>query len=114
MSDAALGHEAEAEAARHHGEDPVVALAPIGRLAGEAVLLPERAGIAVELAVDAIEVADAFEVARPDAVLGRKRMLGRKHDEELLAVERHVMQPLVDLVRGRAVDPISRAPSISR
>ena len=31
-------------------------------------------------------------------------MLGREHDQELLAVERHVVQPLVLLVRRRAVD----------
>src|SRR3954464_5106686 len=104
MADGASRHESEAEAARDHRQDPIVALAAVCGLAGEPVLLPERAGIAVELAIDAVEVAQALEVSRPDAVLRRERVLGREHDQELLAIERHIVQPLVLLVRRRAVD----------
>src|SRR6516225_4633638 len=51
------------------------------------------------LAIDAIKIALAVEIADAHGISCREVMARPQHDEELLAKQRKIMQPLVDLVR---------------
>src|SRR4051794_7871823 len=67
---AALGHEAEAQTARDHSQDPIVALASVNDLAaGKAMLPPDWPGITVELAVDPVEVTLSCEILWLDRIM---------------------------------------------
>ena len=56
------GHEAEPETGGYHGQSPVVALAPIGGRAGDALRAENFVGVAGKLAVDAMNVALAVKL----------------------------------------------------
>src|SRR5262249_40963961 len=63
-------------------------------------LAEEFARIAVELAVDSVEIARAVQILRTNRVAGRERMRRRQDDHHLLAKEGHRMHALlVRLVR---------------
>src|SRR5215470_16669647 len=66
------GHEAEPETGGHHGQCPVVALAPIGGCAGDALRVENLVGVAGELAVEAMNVTLTVKLAH------RKRFLTRE------------------------------------
>ena len=51
------------------------------------------------LAIDPIEVTLAVEITDADLGPVGQPMLATEHDEELLAEERKIVKPLVDLVR---------------
>src|SRR3954447_11851692 len=95
MIDAQLGHERVAETGRRHRENPVVALALVDGWPGDALRVEDRVRGGAELAIAAPEIVLAVEVFYPDRALRREAMRGLEHDLELLAIERHVMQPFV-------------------
>ena len=92
------------EAGRDHRQDPVVPLAAVDHLHIRPVLAPDRSRIAVELAVDAVEIALAVKRAHRYRVELREPVLQVDHEHHLLAKERHVVKPIVFLVARQTID----------
>src|SRR3954447_22218637 len=69
MLGAALGHEAKAKPGGNHRQDPVVTFTPVdGLTALEPMLPPECPSVAVELAIDPVEVTIAREVTGANGI----------------------------------------------
>ncbi|MGA7486848.1 MAG: hypothetical protein WBW74_07910 [Xanthobacteraceae bacterium] len=98
-----MRHESESQAGCDHGEDPVIAVAAIDSFDLRAVAGKNVARQIDLLAVDAVEVALAVEVAHAHRIVRSQPMLQTHHDEELLAEERQTVEPFVDPIRP-AVD----------
>src|SRR5829696_9458219 len=86
MVGATCRHEPEAKPACNHGQDPVVPLAAVDQLTTQKVVLaPDPAGVAKELAIDAVQVALSSEVLGHNRITLGERMTRVKHDHHLLA-----------------------------
>jgi hypothetical protein len=70
----------------------------------ETALTPECTGIAIELAVNPVEVAVPREIPWADRIVLSERMVRRDDDHELFPEQGHVVQPFVWVLAREAVD----------
>src|SRR5262245_58617521 len=103
VADAVLRHEAEPHAGRHHGQNPVVAIAAVDAPHLGAVGEKDRARVLQHLAIGAVEIALPVELAHGNRVHARQPVIGIQRDDELLAEQRKRVQALVDALR-QAID----------
>ena len=96
-------HERETQSGSDHCQRPVVALAPVGRRAGDALFVQYTVGIAREFAVQAVNIILAIHRADGRTARIRQPVFSMHRDHHLLLEERHDVD-LVRFLAGQGID----------
>src|SRR5262245_29511910 len=82
------GHEAKAKPGCDHRQGPVLAIAPIGRFHGHALIVKNAIGVTCKFAIVSMDVRFAIEVLDCDCPLIGKTMARMDDDYHLLLEKR--------------------------
>src|SRR5262249_54922922 len=97
-------HEGEAQPGCYHRQSPIVAFAPIGRRAGDALLLKNLIGVPREFPVHAVNVIFAIHFSHRKFPLVGESVAAMHSEHHLLAKEWDAMDTLVTLRARQCVD----------
>src|SRR6266446_4974203 len=114
MLDGICRHEGEAQSRRNHRKGPVVALAPIGGRAGDALLLQNLICVTGELTIYAMDVVLAVHLPHRKRPLVSEAVTAMHGEHHLLTKKRNGMGSLIGLLTRQRVDHGFEVPASKR